>query len=156
MTIPQHLHEVSLEVSQQTIQSYAMLTNDYNPIHLDADFASKTPMGGVIAHGTMSVSLIFRSLEDTFPDLDFVDMSIDIKFTSPVRIGDVVRAGGVAIPDRPSHFEVWVRGQDDGVRIAGTVIVGERAWRALTGATVTSITIPTCPGDRHTDGPADR
>lgn len=131
MNIPKYLHEVSIEVSQQTIQAYAGLTNDFNPIHLDAEFASKTPMGGVIAHGTMSACLIFWSIEETYPNLDFTNMDLDIKFTSPVRVGDVVRAGGQLDPDRPGRFDVWVRGQDDSVRIAGTVTVSEQAWRAL-------------------------
>lgn len=136
MTVPHHLREVSLEISQKTIQAYAGLTNDHNPIHLNAEFASKTQMGGVIAHGTMSVCLIFRSLEETFPDLDFAEMNIDIKFTSPVRIGDVVRAGGEADPNQPGRFDVWVRGQDDGVRIAGTATVAACAWHALKGTSV--------------------
>lgn len=150
MTLPQRLHEVSLEISQQTIQAYAGLTNDYNPIHLDSDFASKTQMGGVIAHGTMSVCLIFLSLEQTFPDLDFADMNIDIKFTSPVRIGDVVRAGGQADPEQPGHFDVWVRGQDDGVRIAGTATVADHAWRALEATAITPTTTST-PSNQKMD-----
>lgn len=131
MNLPQSLHEVSLEVNQQVIEAYAELTNDYNPIHLDPAFAARTPMGSVIAHGTMSACLIFRSLELTFPDLDFADLHLDIKFTSPVRIGDVVRAGGRFLHDRPGSIEVWVQAQDDNVRIAGTVTVGESVWQAL-------------------------
>jgi len=150
MTVPQRLHEVSLEISQQTIQAYAGLTNDHNPIHLNADFAAKTQMGGVIAHGTMSVCLIFRSIEETFPDLDFAEMNIDIKFTSPVRIGDVVRAGGEADPNQPGRFDVWVRGQDDGVRIIGTATVPDRAWLALVG---TSVAPPL--GEQRTDEATD-
>ena len=50
------LQTASRQVDFQAILNYADVTNDYNPIHVDKEFAAKSPMGGVIAHGTMSLA----------------------------------------------------------------------------------------------------
>ena len=58
MDLPEILQEISLRADRQAILAYAELTGDFNPIHVDPEFAAKTPMGGVIAHGTLSLNLI--------------------------------------------------------------------------------------------------
>lgn len=61
----QQLKPASRHVDFVSIMAYAAVTNDYNPIHVDKEFAGRSPMRGIIAHGTMSVALIWRSLRDT-------------------------------------------------------------------------------------------
>ncbi|MBM3556672.1 MAG: acyl dehydratase, partial [Alphaproteobacteria bacterium] len=88
------LPEISLVVDQAAIAKYAAITNDFNPIHLDADFAAKTPMKGIIAHGTMSLGLLWQALGRAFDPAELSRLAIDIRFVRPVRIGDTVTAGG--------------------------------------------------------------
>lgn len=87
---------VSLHVDMQAIRDYAEITGDYNPIHLDPEFAAKTPMGGVIAHGTLSMNLIWRHIELNHGRDALKDAEIDIRFVAPVRVGDTltVKASG--------------------------------------------------------------
>ena len=40
--MPKQLEPVSLNVDMPTIMAYADLTDDYNPIHVDREFAEKT------------------------------------------------------------------------------------------------------------------
>lgn len=105
------LAPVSLVVEAEKVALYAEVTDDYNPIHLDPEFAANTAMGGIIAHGTMSHALIVQSLAATFGAERAAKAEIDIRFTAPVRLGDVVTAGGVADPDEAGRFRVWVRSQ---------------------------------------------
>lgn len=81
---------VSLHIDMQAIRDYADITGDYNPIHLDPDFAAKTPMGGVIAHGTLSMNLIWRHIELNHGLDAMRGAEIDIKFVAPVRVGDTL------------------------------------------------------------------
>jgi acyl dehydratase len=95
---------------------YAAVTNDYNPIHVDKEFAAKSPMGGIIAHGTMSVALIWQALKNTL-GLDALErVRLEIKFVQPVRIDDDVTGGGeLRAGSQPPVYDVWVRnarGQD--------------------------------------------
>lgn len=113
--------EVRMTVEQGDINAYARLTDDFNPLHVDPEFAAKTPMGATIAHGTLSISLIWQFLVRRFgPDvLDQIDL--DIRFLKPVFAGETLVAGGQASSDDPQLFDVWVKGEDGSVRIAGNV-----------------------------------
>ena len=78
--MPRELTSVPFSVTQDSIRTYAEITGDYNPLHLDEEFAAKTPMKGVIAHGTMSLSLIWQSLTATFGIEHLKDLSVTIQF----------------------------------------------------------------------------
>lgn len=121
MELHSELQEVSLTADAETIRAYADLTQDFNPIHLDPAFAAETPVGGVIAHGTMSLCLLWQSVEKTFGTVNFNDLSMEIRFASPVYVNDVVTAGGRAQADVAGRYDVWVRGQDGKDRIAGVL-----------------------------------
>jgi 3-hydroxybutyryl-CoA dehydratase len=81
-------------VDFDTIMAYAAVTNDYNPIHVDKAFAAKSPMGGIIAHGTMSVALIWQALRNTLGADALNRVHLEIRFVQPVRIDDDVTGGG--------------------------------------------------------------
>ena len=106
------LKPVSLCVDREAILRYAEITGDYNPIHVDPAFAAKTPMGGVIAHGTLSMNLLWQSLAATFGAAALRGAALEIRFVKPVREGDTVEAGGRAAGDATGSFEVWVRNQN--------------------------------------------
>jgi 3-hydroxybutyryl-CoA dehydratase len=103
-------------VDFDTIMAYAAVTNDYNPIHVDKAFAAKSPMGGIIAHGTMSVALIWQALRNTLGADALNRVHLEIRFVQPVRIDDDVTGGGELREGiRPPVYDVWVRngkGQD--------------------------------------------
>lgn len=44
-------------VTQGAINKFAEATGDFNPLHVDPEFAAKTPFGGTIAHGYYALSL---------------------------------------------------------------------------------------------------
>jgi len=117
------LRSASLTVTEETVRSYAELTDDFNPIHLDAEFAARTPMGRPIAHGTMSLCLLWQCLQRNFSTQAFNELNLDVRFVKPVYIGDVVTAGGQPSEVVPGQYDVWVRGQDGSDRIVGVVTV---------------------------------
>src|SRR5690606_32970007 len=94
MQTSSELQPVQLRVTEQAIAAYAELTNDYNPIHIDAEFAARTPMGKPIAHGTMSLCLIWKCLQRNFGASVFQDLELDVRFVKPVYIGELLTAGG--------------------------------------------------------------
>jgi 3-hydroxybutyryl-CoA dehydratase len=124
MTTTTTLETVRREVDNQTILDYADLTNDYNPIHVDAEFAKKTAFGGQIAHGTMSVALIWQSLARTLGQARIAGIQLEIRFAKPVRIGDEVRGGGeLTDAEGGKTYTVWVKNQKDEVLISGTAVL---------------------------------
>ncbi|TPQ27111.1 MaoC family dehydratase [Cupriavidus pinatubonensis] len=115
------LRTSSLTVTAQAIQTYAELTNDFNPLHVDASFAAKTPMGRQIAHGTMSLCLLWQSIQRTFGGEALSGIEMDVRFVKPIHIGDTVTAGGKASADQTGQWDVWVRGDDGVDRIVGVI-----------------------------------
>lgn len=110
---------VAIEITQAGIGRYAEVTGDFNPIHVDPDFAAKTEMGGVIAHGTLSLNLIWQSLEKTLGKALLGQVAIDVAFKRPVRVGDRIEAGG-SLRDGEAVYNVWARNQDGVNVIEGT------------------------------------
>ena len=123
---PFELQPATLTVTASAIEAYAHLTQDFNPIHLDPEFAARTPMGGVIAHGTMSIGLIWRALAQSLSPEDVLRVQLDVRFVKPVRLQDTLVGGGRLRAEDARVYDVWVKGSADGVeRIVGTAILTE-------------------------------
>lgn len=118
--LPAELLPRSKRIDRQAILLYAEITDDFNPIHVDDEFAARSPMGGIIAHGMLSLNLVWQSLRATFGDGGSEGIELSIRFTRPVRIDDVVTAGGTLADAGAGRYDVWVRNQAGETVIAGT------------------------------------
>jgi 3-hydroxybutyryl-CoA dehydratase len=78
------------EVTDELIRAFASLSEDYNPIHLDEDFAAQTRFGRRIAHGMLSGAFISAVLGNEFKERKIVYLSQTMRFTAPTFIGDVI------------------------------------------------------------------
>ena len=81
---------MSRTVSEADIVAYAALSGDYNPIHLDADYAARTPFKARIAHGILSAGYISAVFGMQLPGPGSVYISQTLNFKAPVKIDDVV------------------------------------------------------------------
>ena len=77
-------------VTDELIRQFAEVSGDYNPIHLDEEFAKNTRFGKRIAHGMLSGAFISAVLGNEFRDMKIVYLSQTMKFTAPVFIGDTI------------------------------------------------------------------
>ena len=82
----------SREVTDEVIRKFAEVSGDYNPIHLDEEFAKTTRFGQRIAHGMLSGAFISAVLGNQFKERKIVYLSQTMKFTAPVFLGDTVTA----------------------------------------------------------------
>jgi len=114
------LKSSSRQVDFQSILNYADVTNDYNPVHVDKEFAANSPMGGIIAHGTMSVALIWQALKNTLGVATLNRVHLEIRFVRPVRIDDTVTGGGELQAGASNVYDVWVKNQKGEDVIRGT------------------------------------
>jgi acyl dehydratase len=85
-----------MTITQERIDDFADATDDHQWIHVDRERAAKSPFGGTIAHGFLTLSLLPHFLGTTlvFPP---TKMSINyglnrVRFTAPVHTGKRVRA----------------------------------------------------------------
>jgi len=82
----------SKTVSEMDIYHFAGITGDFNPMHVDAEFAKKTFFKERIAHGILTAGFISTVLGMKLPGPNTVYVSQSLKFTAPVKIGDTVCA----------------------------------------------------------------
>ena len=85
-----------LTVDQARIDTFAEATEDQQYIHVDAEAAAKTPFGGTIAHGFLSLSLLSRMGAEVFLYPSGVKMALNygldrVRFLAPVRSGKRIR-----------------------------------------------------------------
>ena len=84
--------ERSWTVTGETIDAFAEVSGDDNPVHLDEAFAATTAFKGRIAHGMLAGGFISAVLGAQLPGPGSIYVSQSLKFRRPVRIGDVVTA----------------------------------------------------------------
>ncbi|MDC8784196.1 bifunctional enoyl-CoA hydratase/phosphate acetyltransferase [Roseateles koreensis] len=77
-------------LSQTDIQTFAAVSGDVNPAHLDPEYAQGTRFHGVIAHGMWGGALISSVLGNEFPGPGTIYLEQTLKFKRPVRIGDTL------------------------------------------------------------------
>ena len=80
-------------ITAQQLVRYAGASDDYNRIHYDADFAKRAGLGGVIAHGMLTMAFMARAATDWAGPQGRVTQ-IAARFSAPVRPGDVVHVAG--------------------------------------------------------------
>jgi acyl dehydratase len=82
----------SRKVTDELVRKFAEVSGDYNPIHLDEEFAKTTRFGRRIAHGMLSGAFISAVLGYEFKERKIVYLSQTMKFTAPVYLEDTVTA----------------------------------------------------------------
>lgn len=82
----------SKQITDDVVRKFAELSGDYNPIHLDEEFAKTTRFEKRIAHGIISGALISAVLGYEFKERRIVYLSQTLKFVAPVFIDDTITA----------------------------------------------------------------
>ncbi|MDO4514844.1 MAG: MaoC family dehydratase [Lachnospiraceae bacterium] len=77
-------------ISEELGQSFAQISGDFNPVHLDEEYARETMFGKRIAHGMLLGSYISGVLGSDFPGEGTIYLKQDMKFTKPVYYGDTI------------------------------------------------------------------
>jgi 3-hydroxybutyryl-CoA dehydratase len=79
-------------VTEADVYAFAGITGDFNPLHVDEVFASRSRFRGRIAHGMLTAGLISAVLGMRLPGPGGIFLSQTLKFLKPVRLGDTVTA----------------------------------------------------------------
>ena len=86
-----------LEITQERVNQFAEATSDHQFIHTDPEKAARTPFGGPIAHGFLTLSLLSYLNEQSLPIPENTAMVINygsdkVRYLMPVRVGKRIRA----------------------------------------------------------------
>lgn len=115
-------------VKEQDVIDFARVSGDYNPLHMDEEYAKTTQFNGRIAHGALTASYISAVLGNDLPGPGAVFLELNLKFVRPVRIGNTVvsTAEVLEMVERGCRVKLGVKGEVDGkivMRGEATVMV---------------------------------
>lgn len=79
-------------VTEADIVTFAGISGDTNPVHINEEFASQTMFKGRIAHGILCASFISTVIGTKLPGPGCIYVSQSLKFKAPVKAGDTVNA----------------------------------------------------------------
>jgi 3-hydroxybutyryl-CoA dehydratase len=84
--------EFTKTFTEEDVLRFAGITGDRNPIHLDREFAAKTPFRERIAHGLLTAGTISAAIGMKLPGPGCMYLSQTLEFKAPVFLGDAITA----------------------------------------------------------------
>ena len=110
-------------LTETDIVLFAAASGDVNSVHLNQEYAEKTPFGGRIAHGILTAGVISACIANRLPGAGTIYLGQTLKFKAPVRPGDTVTAIVTVKSLDPAKNRVVL---DTTCQVAGkTVLEGE-------------------------------
>ena len=90
----QNLPEIRKPVTQEQINRYAKASGDFNPIHLDPEFAAASSFGRTVAHGMLVLAFLSEMLTTAFGPAWLESGRLKVRFRAPVYPGEEVTTFG--------------------------------------------------------------
>jgi 3-hydroxybutyryl-CoA dehydratase len=84
----------NLNISEKMVDSFAELTGDISPLHVDKDFAFKRGFKDRVVHGAMLCGFISRFVGVHLPGRNSLIHSINIKYLRPTYVNEVITITG--------------------------------------------------------------
>ena len=117
-------------VTQDMINRWAEVSDDFNPLHVDLEFARTTRFGSTIAHGTLTTSYILELLTRWLGDRWLRGGQLKgMRLIAPVKPGDTVMPRGKVVDKRVEggkrviECDVWLENQNGTQAIVGKATV---------------------------------
>lgn len=77
-------------IEQEDVDNFANLTGDFNPLHVDPDYARTTSFGKPVVHGMLTSSFISTMVGMILPGHGALWTSQSLDFLRPVFVGDKI------------------------------------------------------------------
>ena len=94
-------------ITETDVYLFAGISGDFNPMHVNEEFAKLTPFGRRIAHGALPQCLIAPVLGTKLPGLGTIALEITTRFRAPTYFGDTITAS--AEVSEKLEEKRWVR-----------------------------------------------
>lgn len=79
-------------ISEKDVFAFADASGDFNPLHIDEEYARRSQFGRRVAHGILTAGIISTVLGGEIPGLGTIFTELHIRFLKPVFLGDTIRA----------------------------------------------------------------
>ncbi|HOV80251.1 MAG TPA: MaoC family dehydratase [Bacillota bacterium] len=120
---------ITKTITEADVVNYAGIIGDFNPVHVDAEFARTTMFGERLAHGMLTASFISTLVGRCMPGINGIYLSQELKFLKPVKIGDTITARAEVIGKIDEKRRLIVK----------TTVANQRGELVIDGKAVTKV-----------------
>ena len=92
-----HEYKFSEKISKERLENFANLSGDYNPLHMDENYAKTTKFKKRVCHGMLLASFFSKLLGMYLPGKNSLYFSQTLDFQNPCFIDDVITVQGRVI-----------------------------------------------------------
>jgi acyl dehydratase len=118
------------EVTAEEVDSFARLSGDVNPLHLDDAFGQQRGFRGRVVHGALVNAFISRVLGTELPGPGCLWLSQTTRFAQPIYVADPIEVVVRVVHKSDSLRTLVLETTVENLR-GETVLVGEAKVRAL-------------------------
>ena len=91
-------------ITESMIEDFAKLSGDYNPIHMNSEYAKTTKFKKRICHGMLLGSFISQYISQKYPQSIYVSQSLS--FLQPCYIDDIIVISGNVIDSNENKITI--------------------------------------------------
>lgn len=121
--------EVSKTITEADVVNFAGIIADFNPLHVNKEYAKKSMFGQRVVHGMLVASFLSTIVGVCIPGVDALYLSQEVKFIKPTFIGDTITARGEVIEKIDEKKRIILK----------TEIFNQRGELVVTGKAVTML-----------------
>ncbi|MFQ5429384.1 MAG: MaoC family dehydratase [Phycisphaerae bacterium] len=123
-------------ITDRDVFRFADASGDYNPLHIDNDYARSTRYGRRVAHGILTAGIISTVLGSEIPGRGTIFAQLEIRFLRPVFINDTITAKAMVEqiigPERVRMLVACVNQHGEDVAIGNAIVVPPKETRVIT------------------------
>lgn len=121
---------ITKTVSESDVLRFAEITGDYNPFHVNEEYAKKTVFQGRIVHGLLLGGLISSVIGGSLPGPGSIYVSQGLRFLAPAKIGETlcveVIVTKIEIEKNRVHLQTFCTNQDGKKVVEGEAVVSPK------------------------------
>lgn len=117
----------SKTIKESDIAKYAALTGDFNPVHMNAEYAKESFFKERVAHGMLVSGFISAVVGNQLPGPNTIYLGQELSFKAPVKIGDTVTAEATVLEKRDEKRIIKLK----------TTVTNQRGEIVVDGSAVT-------------------
>jgi 3-hydroxybutyryl-CoA dehydratase len=114
-------------ITEADVFGFAEACGDFNPLHIDEEYARRSRFGHRVAHGILMAGIISTVLGSELPGVGTIFVELHIRFLKPVFLGDTVTATATVMeiinPKRIRLFVACLNQKGEDVAIGNTIVV---------------------------------
>ena len=102
-------HHFEITIDKKLVEDFAKISGDFNPLHMNEQYAKKTKFGKRVCHGMLLASFFSKLVGMYLPGKNALYFSQNLNFIRPCFIGDKIIVKGEIIDKSESTKMIKIK-----------------------------------------------